>query len=372
MERWLRQERRAKRNTGCGCVRVAVFVLLVSAFAGAGVASAQEGEDGVTGDPVLHTFSIVAIDPATGEAGLAVTTRNPCVGNRLYWVRRGVGAAASQANLRIKYGPDILAGLERGLAPEQAMREAMKADPDTALRQIGVIDLKGRVVQYTGSRTSPWAGHRAGPNYATQGNLLTGPEVLDAVSTSFESTEGSGRHLADRLIEAIQAGHALGGDFRHGRQQSAAVYVADPRPGVPLRPDGITVNISVCEHADPVAELRRVYDAVSQTLGYRTLQEFEGRDVLQLRIILHALGYLDRPLSQNREAGDAVYDQEVMEAVDRFRRERGMSTGDVGAPPGLVDRELVDALWAALADAGKEKEVRDAIRDLVLAFRPGS
>src|SRR5690606_2029052 len=86
-------------------------------------------------------------------------------------------------------------------------------------------------------------------------------------------------------------GHALGGDGRHGETQSAAVLVADPRPGMSRRPDGITVNINVCEHPEPVAELRRIYDTASETLGFRRLEQFAGRDVLQLKLMLHALGY---------------------------------------------------------------------------------
>lgn len=321
---------------------------------------------------ILHTFSIVAIDPATGESGLAITTRNPCVGNRVYWVRAGVGAVASQANLRIEYGPEILDLLEQGVAPEEALRRAMANDAHPELRQLGAITLDGRTAQHTGSGASPWAGHRAGRHYATQGNILAGPQVIDAVAASFEASEESGRHLADRLIDAIGAGYAVGGDRRMGRQQSAAVLVADPRPGVALRPDRITVNISVCEHADPVAELRRVYDAVSQTLAYRTLQRFDGRDVLQLRVILDALGYLSFKRSPDADRLGSVYTEDLIEAVDTFRRDQGLSTADAGSPSGLVDRQMVERLWAALERTGKAKEVRERIHDLVLAFRPGS
>ena len=117
--------------------------------------------------------------------------------------------------------------------------------------------------------TAPWAGNRAGRNYVTQGNLLVGPEVLQAVAASFEASEGAPRHLADRLIDAIAAGHAKGGDARKGRTQSAAVIVADARPGRSRRADGVTANINVCENPEPVAELRRIYNTISQTLGFR-------------------------------------------------------------------------------------------------------
>src|SRR5207244_889961 len=127
-------------------------------------------------------------------------------------------------------------------------------------------------------------------------------------------------HLADRVIDAIAAGHALGGDQRHGLRQSAAVLVADARPGRSRRTDGQTVNISVCENAEPVAEMRRIYNAISQTLGYRTLQQFSGGDVWQLKVILQALGYYtaEVPDANGRGAGD--YTPDVIAAVDAFRK----------------------------------------------------
>ncbi|MBL8998896.1 MAG: DUF1028 domain-containing protein, partial [Gemmatimonadetes bacterium] len=232
------------------------------------------------GSPLeFATFSIAAVDPRTGETGVAVTTRVACVGNGVPWVRAGVGAVATQANTRTEYGTLLLDGLAAGLTPAAALQAALAADSGAASRQVGVVARSGEGAQHTGTGTSPWAGHRAGTNYVTQGNLLTGPEVLDAVARTFESSAGAPRHLADRLIEALAAGHAAGGDARKGRAQSAAVVVADPRPGRSRRPDQVTVDINVCEHAEPVGELRRIYDAVSQTLGFRTLEQHTGNDV---------------------------------------------------------------------------------------------
>src|SRR5258706_287379 len=161
---------------------------------------------------VFHTFSIAALDPRTGELGVAVTTRVPCVGNGVPWVRVGVGAVATQANTRTEYGNELLDALAKGEAPADALKRLLAADSAAASRQIGVIDSRGRSAQHTGARAQAWAGGRAGPNYVTQGNILVGPEVLDAVAKSFEGSEGQPRHLADRLIAAIAAGHVLGGD----------------------------------------------------------------------------------------------------------------------------------------------------------------
>src|SRR5207244_13533694 len=145
----------------------------------------------------------------------------------------------------------------KGEAPADALKRLLAADTGAASRQVGVIDIKGRSAQHTGTGPQDWKGHRAGPTYVTQGNVLVGPQVLEAVAKSFEASEGQPRHLADRLIDAIAAGHALGGDRRHGLRQSAAVVVADARPGRARRTDGPTVNITVCETARPAAEPRR-------------------------------------------------------------------------------------------------------------------
>jgi len=320
---------------------------------------------------VFHTFSIAAIDPRTGEVGVAVTTRVPCVGGGVPWVRKGVGAVATQANTRTEYGNELLDALARGDAPADALKRLLAADSGAASRQVGVIDIKGRSAQHTGTSPQQWAGHRAGKNYVTQGNVLVGPQVLEAVAKTFEASEGQPRHLADRLIEAIAAGHVLGGDQRHGLRQSAAVIVADSRPGRSRRPDGVTANISVCENAEPVAELRRIYDAVSQTLGYRTMQQFSGGDVWQLKVMLNALGFY-RPTESSidqRSSGANDYTADAVAAVDAFRASEKLGGPAVGSPSGLVDAETVTHLWAALERAGKARAVRELILESTMVRR---
>ena len=323
------------------------------------------------GDPLyFHTFSIAAVDPATGETGVAVTTRVPCVGNGVPWVRAGVGAVATQANTRTDYGPALLDALARGSSPDQALRRALAGDSLAHTRQVGVISRDGRSAQHTGDSTTAWAGHRAGRNYVTQGNILVGPEVLASVAANFERSEGSKRHLADRLIDALAAGYAVGGDARKGRTQSAAVVVADPRAGRSRRPDGITANINVCEHAEPVAELRRIYDTISQTLGYRTLQQPTGADVWQLKVILHELGYF-RPSDRELTRGDdaLLYTPEAIAAVDAFRAAEKLSLPALGSPAGLVDQETVARLWSALERAGKATRVREMLLETTAVRR---
>jgi uncharacterized Ntn-hydrolase superfamily protein len=321
-------------------------------------------------EPLFHTFSIAAVDPETGETGVAVTTRVACVGNVVPWVRAGVGAVATQSWTRVEYGPELLDMLERGVSPDAALRERVAADDGRARRQVGVIGADGAGAQYTGSEANPWAGERAGPNYVAQGNLLVGPEVVEAVGRTFEASQGSGRHLVDRLIEALEAGQNAGGDARAGRLQSAAVIVADPREGRATRPDRVTTHLNVCEHPEPVGELRRQHDAVAGVLGHRTLEHHAGADIVQLKIMLHALGHYrtDQP-ELERDDDWFLYTREAADAVDRFREAEGLSTPQVGTPPGYVDRATVDRLWAALSRAGLERTVRDRVRDLTAIRR---
>ena len=319
----------------------------------------------------FSTFSIAAIDPRTGESGVAGTTRVPWVGNGVPWVRAGVGAVATQANTRTEYGAGLLDLLATGLSPDSALRRMLAADSGAASRQVGVIGMDGRSATHTGTGTTQWAGGRQGRNYVTQGNLLVSGATIDAVAASFEASEGSPRHLADRLIDAIAAGHAAGGDARKGRSQSAAVIVADPRPGRSRRPDKVTAFINVCENVEPVAEMRRIYNAISQTLGYRELQSFAGNDVWQLKVMLHALGFYrpsaPRPLVRDSVATD--YSTEAIAAVDAFRASEQLAGPRLGSPAGLVDRETVERLWAALARAGKADSVRRELMDVTAVRR---
>ena len=317
----------------------------------------------------FHTFSIVAVDPATKETGVAVTTRNPCVGNAVPWVTAGVGAVATQGGTRVEYGPDLLALLAKGVAPKDALDQLIKADPDRERRQVGVIGIDGRSAQWTGAgqkgaeSRGDWTAEASGKTFAVQGNSLVSPDVVKAVAAAFQASEGSPRHLADRLIEALTSGHVLGGDGRHGETQSAAVLVADPRPGMSRRPDGQTVNINVCEHPDPVGELRRIYDTASETLGFRTLEQPIGRDVVQLKIMLHALGFLrpgDKEIDTRAPQAN-VYTQDAVDAVDKFRAAQGWGT----TVPGFVDARTIAQLWKRLDETGRATAVRRQFLDLL-------
>jgi uncharacterized Ntn-hydrolase superfamily protein len=339
------------------------------------LAAPAAGQEPVAWGPelVFHTFSIVAIDPRTGESGVTVTTRNPCVGNGVPWVRAGVGAVATQGGTRTEYGFELLDLLESGVPPQDALDQLVAQDEGRESRQVGVIAMDGRSAQWSGANQygaedrSDWVAERSGLNYAAQGNSLVGTHVIDSVAVTFERSEGSHRHLADRLIEALNAGHILGGDGRHGETQSAAVIVADPRPGMSRRPDGLTVQINVCEHPEPLGEMRRIYNTISETLGFRQLEQPIGRDVLQVKLMLHALGFFRTGEAElDLEAEDINnYTQEAVDAVNAFRRAQMWQI----TVPGLVDAETVERLWTRLEEVGKAEAIREKLMDVLRVNR---
>src|SRR5215510_7670881 len=194
---------------------VGIFIVQPSATGGQ-----QRAVDGVTlndaGEPQYSTFSLCAIDPATGQSGAAVTTRVPFVGRAVPHVRAGVGAVCTQASTMVEYGPRGLDLLEKGTEPKTALEQLLADDTARETRQVGVIDMKGRAAAHTGKQNGNWAGSRQGRNYTVQANIMVGPEVVDTVASTFEASEGTGMPLAERMILAMEAGHAKGGDSRWG------------------------------------------------------------------------------------------------------------------------------------------------------------
>jgi uncharacterized Ntn-hydrolase superfamily protein len=178
---------------------------------------------------------------------------------------------------------------------------------------------------------------------------MVGPEVVEAVATTFEASAGTGMPLAERMILALEAGHAKGGDKRWGSLQSAAIKIADPNnPG--RGGDYIALAIEVGENPEPVAEMKRIYYTTARKLGYRAFSRIEGPDVIELKRMLHALGYWKADLKDFPEGQGAPrdlnrYDDEAIAAVDKFRTEKGLNYQ--GNPPGLVDARFIDALRAA-------------------------
>ena len=203
--------------------------------------------------PDPATFSIAATDPATGEVGVAVASRFFAVGTVVPWARAGVGAVATQASANTSYGPDGLDLMARGLTAEEALKVLLRGDEERDRRQVGLVTAAGDSATFTGPGANAWAGGRKGPGYAVQGNILAGEAVVEAMERSFLGS--AGRPLAERLLAALAAGDAAGGDSR-GRQ-SAALLVCRAKGGY----NGFTdraVDVRVDDHADPLRELARL------------------------------------------------------------------------------------------------------------------
>lgn len=197
------------------------------------------------------TFSIVARDPRTGELGVAVQSHWFSVGSVVTWARAGVGAVATQSVIEPAYGPDLLELLAGGLDAPAALARRLAGDEGVAVRQVAVVDAAGTVAIHTGEGCIPYAGETVGEEFASQANMMAGDRVWGAMAEAFG--DGSGQPLAERLLGALDAGEAAGGDVR-GRQ-SAALLTVPPEPEPGWRR---TVDLRVEDHPDPLAELRRL------------------------------------------------------------------------------------------------------------------
>ena len=212
------------------------------------------------------TWSILARDPRSGELGAAVATRFFAAGALCPRVEGGVGALATQALVNPLYAPDGLARLRSGEAPEAVAAALLGGDAGREHRQLHLLAADGGMAQHTGTACIPWCGHVAAPDVSVAGNMLAGPGVVQATLAAFQAHAGV--PLALRLIAALEAGEAAGGDRRGG--QSAALQVAsrDPYPDLDLRVD---------DHPDPIAELRRLH-AVAERRFLPLRRFLPGRD----------------------------------------------------------------------------------------------
>lgn len=204
--------------------------------------------------PAFATFSIVAIDPVTGDLGIAVASRYFAVGAVVPWADAGVGAVATQAGVNVGYGPRALELLRQGLTAQQVLDRLLEEDtfPRKDARQVAIVDAKGNVAVYTGDAANAWRGHVTGKTWSAQGNILVGRHVVEAMGRAFENTSDE---LAEKLYAALKAGDDAGGDSR-GRQ-SASILVVRKGGGRNTNNDRY-VFINVDDHPDPMHELRRL------------------------------------------------------------------------------------------------------------------
>lgn len=211
--------------------------------------------------PCVATYSLVACDLDRGQWGVATQSKFLAVGSVVPWAEPGAGAVATQSYANPRYGPDGLALLRQGLSAEEVVTRLTDADDGRDERQLGVVDAAGRGATYTGSACLDWAGGRTGPGYAAQGNILVSGATVDALAESFEASEGP---LPARLIEALVAAQAAGGDRRG--QQSAALIVVQRDGGYAGLSDSL-VDLRVDDHEAPIEELRRLYALHQQLFG---------------------------------------------------------------------------------------------------------
>lgn len=214
------------------------------------------------------TFSIVATDPSSGQVGCAVQSKYFAIGAVTPWVHAGVGSVATQAmGVVARNGERVLSALAAGADPSEALERALAADTDPDLRQLGAVAADGRAAAYTGTRCSEWAGHLVEPGFAVLGNMLANAEVLPAMRLAYL---GADAPLAGRLMAALEAGQAAGGDRRG--QQAAALVVEQVGAAERSR-EGIdrVCDLRVDDHPEPIIELRRLLTLWKQRQAERQL-----------------------------------------------------------------------------------------------------
>ena len=281
---------------------------------------------------IVATFSIVAFDPETDSLGVAVQSKFLAVGSVVPWASAGIGAVATQAMANYNYGPNGLELMARGETADDTIEELISADEDREHRQIGAVDAGGRAATFTGSECFEWAGGITGEHYAAQGNLLVGRETVEAMARAYEETGGD---LAARLLSALDAGQAAGGDSRG--KQSAALLVVREGGGYGGDNDRV-VDLRVDDHPEPIRELIRIRDLHTLYFG-----ETRPEDVL-------------------------VVDGDVRrEVADALRRSGYVQKQDIG------DDDLFDALSAYIRTENFEEreQQRGYLDRAVLEYMKG-
>ncbi len=200
----------------------------------------------------VHTYSIVARDPETGQLGVAVQSHWFSVGSIVTWAEAGVGAVATQSFVKVDYGPEGLALMKEGRSAPDALARLVKADEARDVRQVAMIDARGRVAAHTGRRCIQAAGHRVGTNYSVQANLMLDAGVWPAMASAFESARGD---LAERMLQSLEAAEEMGGDIR-GKQSAAILIVKGTSTGKPWNDRVLELRIE--DHPEPIRELRRL------------------------------------------------------------------------------------------------------------------
>jgi uncharacterized Ntn-hydrolase superfamily protein len=263
------------------------------------------------GRRIVATYSIAACDLEAGQWGVATQSKFLAVGSVVPWAVPGVGAVATQAYANPRYGPQGLQLLAEGLSAEEVVARLTAADEGRADRQVGVVDAHGRGATFTGSDCMEWAGGLAGPGFAAQGNILVGEETVAVLATTFTATHG--RPLPERLLECLAAAQAAGGDRRG--QQSAALLVVEKNGGYAGLSDSL-VDLRVDDHAQPVAELARLYELHSLLFGKTPRDRWIDVDDALRAELADRLGRLGYSGELDRAFGDWSGTENLEERVD--------------------------------------------------------
>ena len=277
----------------------------------------------------LSTFSIVGYDPGAQEWGIAVQSKFLAVGAVVPWAQAGVGAVATQSYANTSFGPDGLALMAQGYRAEEALGQLVARDEGSARRQVGLVDAQGRATTFTGDECHAWAGGLTGTHYAAQGNILVSGATVEALAKAFEEARGE---LADRLVAALAAGQAAGGDRRG--QQSAAVLVVRPEGGYGGYNDRY-LDLRVDDDPAPIERLRALVDLhhlFFKPLAPGEMVVIEGELAREAQQILHWAGYYDGSITgeydtATRKAMSSLIGNENFE--ERFDEEKGLISSQV-------------------------------------------
>jgi uncharacterized Ntn-hydrolase superfamily protein len=271
-------------------------------------------------DRLAHTFSIVARDPATGDMGVAVQSHAFSVGSIVTWGEAGVGVVATQSLVDPGYGLRGLDLMRKGVAAPDALRQLIAADPHPGGRQVAMLDNTGRVDVYTGKLAIAAAGHHLGKEYSTQANLMSSDKVWPAMANAYEHTPGD---LAERLLAALDAAQAAGGDIR-GKESAALLVVRAKSTGRPWSGADRLFDLRVDDHAEPIKELRRLVN-------------------------------LQRAMNHSNRGDELMTEKRIPEAMEEY-----------GTAMRLIPDDTELRFWYAvsLAGAGRERDAVPIFRDL--------
>ena len=283
------------------CINISIFMVFPHLLLNNQISLAQTVNN--HSRELISTFSIVARDSAAGELGVAVASRFFAVGSVVPWATADVGAIATQSFANTTFGWRGLDLLEMGLTPDEVIKILLRDDDNPTQRQMGIVSADGSSATYTGENCIFWAGGRNGPNYAIQGNILTGEDVVITMEQSFLESENKGT-LAERLYNALLAGNAKGGDSRG--KQSAALLVIKENAGYGGYTDR-AIDIRVDDHPQPFMELGRLLNIAQMNYAWN-----EGWTLFTEKEYQDALPYMERAVTLAPDMAEVHYDYAVI------------------------------------------------------------